>query len=83
MAAQDGGAARFLWVSGADGKRIRRKVSGRTGTEVKDKLQLLHDELRQGASFVAEIHWRADERCGYCDTGKLAVDDGTAGPATC
>ena len=33
---------------GADGKRIRRKVSGRTGTEVKDKLQLLHDELRQG-----------------------------------
>ena len=68
---------------GADGKRIRRKVSGRTGTEVKDKLQLLHYELRQGASFVAEIHWRADERCGYCDTGQLAVDDGTAGPATC
>jgi len=68
---------------GADGKRIRLKVSGRIGTEVKDKLQILHDELRQGASFVAEIHLRADERCGYCDTGKLAVDDGTAGPATC
>ena len=68
---------------GADGKRIRLKVSGRIGTEVKDKLQLLHYELRQGASFVAEIHWRADERCGYCDTGQLAVDDGTAGPATC
>ena len=33
---------------GADGKRIRRKVSGRTKTEVKDKLQLLHDELRKG-----------------------------------
>src|SRR5215471_7691848 len=33
---------------GPDGKRIRRKVSGRTKTEVKDKLQLLHDELREG-----------------------------------
>jgi integrase len=33
---------------GVDGKRIRRKVSGRTRTEVKDKLQLLHNELRQG-----------------------------------
>ena len=31
-----------------DGKRIRRKVSGRTKTEVKDKLQLVHDELREG-----------------------------------
>jgi integrase len=33
---------------GPDGKRVRRKVSGQTKTEVKDKLQLLHDELRQG-----------------------------------
>jgi integrase len=33
---------------GAGGKRVRRKVSGRTKTEVKDKLQLLHDELRKG-----------------------------------
>ena len=33
---------------GPDGKRIRRKVSGRTKTEVKDKLQLVHDELREG-----------------------------------
>jgi integrase len=33
---------------GPDGKRIRRKVSGQTKTEVKDKLQLLHDELRAG-----------------------------------
>jgi integrase len=33
---------------GPDGKRVRRKVSGRTKTEVKDKLQLLHDELRAG-----------------------------------
>ena len=33
---------------GVGGKRVRRKVSGRTKTEVKDKLQLLHDELRKG-----------------------------------
>lgn len=33
---------------GPDGKRIRRKVTGRTKTEVKDKLQLIHHELREG-----------------------------------
>ncbi len=33
---------------GPDGKRVRPKVSGRTKTEVKDKLQALHDELREG-----------------------------------
>ncbi len=33
---------------GPDGRRIRRKVSGRTKTEVKDKLQLVHEELREG-----------------------------------
>jgi len=33
---------------GGDGKRVRRKVSGRTKTEVKDKLKLLHEELREG-----------------------------------
>jgi integrase len=33
---------------GPGGKRVRRKVSGRTKTEVKGKLQSLHDELREG-----------------------------------
>jgi integrase len=33
---------------GPDGKRVRRKVSGWTKTEVKDKLQRPHDELRNG-----------------------------------
>jgi integrase len=33
---------------GADGRRIRRKVSGRSKTEIKDKLERLHDELREG-----------------------------------
>ena len=32
----------------ADGKRIRRKVSGQTQTEVKDKLKSLHSELDAG-----------------------------------
>ena len=33
---------------GSDGRRLRRKVSGRTKTDVKDKLAVLHDELRDG-----------------------------------
>ena len=31
-----------------DGTRLRRKVSGRSKTDVKDKLQALHEELRDG-----------------------------------
>ena len=38
---------------GGDGKRIRRKVSGRTRAEIKDKLQTLHDELRDGVRTSA------------------------------
>ena len=33
---------------GPDGRRLRRKVSGRTRTQVKDKLKDLHDKLREG-----------------------------------
>src|SRR4029077_16676273 len=36
----------------ADGKRIRRKVSGRTRTEVKDKLKAVHSELGAGVRTV-------------------------------
>ena len=32
----------------ADGKRLRRKVSGQTKAEVKDKLKALHPELDAG-----------------------------------
>jgi enamine deaminase RidA (YjgF/YER057c/UK114 family) len=31
-----------------DGKRVRRKVSGRTKSEIKDRLKALHEELDQG-----------------------------------
>jgi len=31
-----------------DGKRLRRKVRGRSKSDVKEKLQALHDELREG-----------------------------------
>src|SRR5689334_21465530 len=34
--------------SGPDGKRIRRKVSGKTKQEVRAKLQALHQELNSG-----------------------------------
>jgi integrase len=37
----------------ANGKRIRRKVSGKTRTEVKDKLKDLHSELDAGVRPVA------------------------------
>ena len=37
----------------ADGKRIRRKVSGQTRTEVKDKLKALHSELDAGVRTAA------------------------------
>ena len=33
---------------GPDGKRLRRKVSGRTKQEVRDKLKALHAELDRG-----------------------------------
>ncbi len=36
----------------ADGKRIRKKVSGQTRTEVKDKLKELHSELDAGVRTV-------------------------------
>src|SRR5215469_1247292 len=36
----------------ADGKRIRKKVSGKTRTEVKDKLKDLHSELDAGVRTV-------------------------------
>jgi hypothetical protein len=33
---------------GPDGKRLRRKVSGRTKAEVRDKLKAAHNELDRG-----------------------------------
>jgi integrase len=36
----------------ADGKRIRKKVSGQTWTEIKDKLKALHSELDAGVRTV-------------------------------
>jgi hypothetical protein len=37
----------------AEGKRIRRKISGQTRTEVKDKLKELHSELDAGVRTTA------------------------------
>jgi len=37
----------------AGGKRVRRKVSGKTKAEVKDKLKTLHSELDAGLRIAA------------------------------
>ena len=58
---------------GPDGERVRRKVSGKTKQEVRDKLKTLHAELDAGVQPIAGYtvqaavdDWRAarDERCG-------------------
>jgi hypothetical protein len=40
---------------GPNGKRIRRKVSGKTKQEVRDKLEALHQELSAGSGHHALI----------------------------
>jgi hypothetical protein len=40
---------------GPDGKRIRRKVSGKTKQEVRDKLKALHQELSAGVKSSANL----------------------------
>jgi hypothetical protein len=52
---------------GSDGKRIRRKVSGRTKQEVRDKLKAAHAELDRGLHTSATY------------TVQRAVDDWLAG----
>jgi hypothetical protein len=43
----------------AHGKRVRKKVSGKTKAEVKDKLKALHSEMdgAEGAQLPDEGHW--------------------------
>jgi hypothetical protein len=45
----------------ADGKRIRKKVSGKTKAEVKDKLRTLHSELDAG---LRTAQWYTVEKGG-------------------
>jgi hypothetical protein len=47
------GAVWSRWALTRAGKRIRRKVSGKSRTEVKDKLKDLHSELDAGVRPVA------------------------------
>jgi hypothetical protein len=44
--------------SGPDGKRRRKKVSGRNNTEVRAKLAELHDELNDGVCQRRGLHRR-------------------------
>ena len=45
-----------------NGKRVRRKVSGRTKSAVKDKLKALHEELDQGVKARSLLHRRDGHR---------------------
>ena len=40
---------------GPDGKRIRRKVRGKTKQEVRDKLRALHQELSAGVQVIGPL----------------------------
>ena len=45
---------------GPDGKRFRRKVTGRTKTEVRDKAQGRVQRARPGTPYIGHIHGPAD-----------------------
>jgi hypothetical protein len=51
---------------GPDGKRIRRKVFGRTKQEVREKLKALHQELNAGVRSFEHLH-------GAAGRGRLAA----------
>jgi hypothetical protein len=54
------GAVSLSW--GPDGTRIRRKVTGRTKTEVRDKLKKLQAETDAGLKTSASYTLRVSER---------------------
>ena len=60
----------------ADGKRIRKKVSGKTNAEVRDKLKELHSELDAG---VRTSHGYASAERPLAPA--RAPNDGTVRPA--
>jgi hypothetical protein len=47
---------------GLDGKRLRRKVSGATEQEVRDKLRQVHAELEDGVNSPGAVHAGARNR---------------------
>lgn len=59
---------------GGDGRRMRRKVSGQTKADVRDKLQALHDELREGVrtSATYTVRHAVDEWLAHGLTGVSA-----------
>ena len=63
---------------GPDGKRIRRKVSGKTKQEVRAKLQALHQELNSGVRSSSTYTVRA-ERGEAVDDWLREGLDGTSG----
>src|SRR5256884_8563850 len=62
----------------ADGKRIRKKVSGQTRTEGKDKLKALHSELDAGVRTAAgyTVDMAGAGRRGRGRPGRAAQEGG-------
>ena len=52
-----------------DGKRIRRKVSGKTKQEVRDKLKALHQELDAGLRSSTRYTVRRRPQVPRCKSG--------------
>ena len=66
---------------GPDGKRIRRKVSGKTKQEVRDKLKALHAEIGRGSQDVEQLHGAARRSRTGCARAWTARPSGP-GPST-
>jgi len=64
---------------GPDGKRLRRKVSGKTKQEVRDKLRALHAELDVGLQSSAGLH--SPGRGGAAARGRAGGPAATVGLA--
>jgi hypothetical protein len=67
----------------ADGKRVRKKVSGKTKAEVRDKLKEVHSELDAGVRTVhgytvetAVADWLAEGLPDRTGRAERTVEDG-------
>ncbi len=58
----------------ADGKRVRKKVSGKTKAEVRDKLKELHSELDAGGLSSVAASGRAGEEQPLPCVGEVVTE---------
>src|SRR5215831_14889374 len=55
-----------------DGRRIRKKVYGRTRTDVRDKLKQLRQELDHGIKTSPRTPWKGPSRTGWNKASTVA-----------